>query len=207
VVGRPLSRSPFRVSAGFLVAGLSGDRPPRIQILPRALDRGGSYGASGRLDLAACDPGRLERDQAEFAKSHGSPPLAMPDIRPRWTLRCLTRRGIQHGYTPPPMTAVAATGSRRGFSARDLAAVKIQTFTPMRPYVVSAWTLRVADIGSERAEWDSAFLVPLSTGHLRPTQASGNGDLDALGARPSSSSEMACFNRLLKGDAGETAAD
>src|SRR4051794_41878334 len=41
------------------------------------------------------------------------PPLAIPDIRPRITLRCLTRRGISMA-SAPLSDAGRGTGGRRG---------------------------------------------------------------------------------------------
>ena len=38
------------------------------------------------------------------------PPLAWPDMRPRITLRCLTRRGMSMGQAPAAATAAAWAG-------------------------------------------------------------------------------------------------
>ena len=60
--------------------------------------------------------------------------------------------------------------------------------------------LGVADVGAERSERDSAFLVPLAAGHLGAAEAARDGDLHALGAglhRPLDG----LLHRLLEGDA------
>jgi hypothetical protein len=67
--------------------------------------------------------------------------------------------------------------------------------------------LGVADVGAERSERDSAFLVPLATSHLGAAEATRDGDLHALGAglhRPLDG----LLHRLLEGNsAGQLLAD
>src|SRR5204862_283627 len=96
--GAPLPE-PMRVSAGFLVTGLSGKT--RIQILPPRL-------TERVIARRAASIWRLVIQAGSWVASPYSPkatewpPLAIPDIRPRMTLRCLTRRGINIGSAPLP---------------------------------------------------------------------------------------------------------
>ena len=97
--GAPLPE-PIRVSAGFFVAGLSGKT--RIQILPPRL-------TERVMARRAASIWRLVIQAGSCVASPYSPnatvwpPLAIPDIRPRMTLRCLTRFGINIGQTPAPI--------------------------------------------------------------------------------------------------------
>src|SRR6476659_10953170 len=81
----------MRVSAGFLVAGLSGKT--RIQILPPRLTERVIARRAASICRAVIQAGsRVARPYSPNETVW--PPLAIPDIRPRITLRCLTRRGI-----------------------------------------------------------------------------------------------------------------
>ena len=82
---------------GFFVAGLSGKT--RIQILPpRLTERVMARRAASIWRLVIQAGSRVARPNSPNATV--VPPFAWPDIRPRWTLRCLTRRGINMA-TPP----------------------------------------------------------------------------------------------------------
>src|SRR5450759_2128954 len=110
--GAPLPE-PIRVSAGFLVAGLSGKI--RIQILPpRLTERVIARRAASiwRLVIQAGSRG----SKTVFAESQGRAALGLAGHTTSLDLAMLDSSGHQHGYTPCPMTAEAATGSRRGFS-------------------------------------------------------------------------------------------
>src|SRR5207253_11391930 len=93
--GAPLPE-PIRTSAGFLVTGLSGNT--RIQIRPPRLTWCVIAGRAASI-------WRLVSQQTSSAISPNSPkltsvpPLAMPARRPRCTLRCLTRFGINIGQS------------------------------------------------------------------------------------------------------------
>src|SRR5919107_1215204 len=106
------------------------------------------------------------------------PPLASPDMRPRWTLRCLTRRGISIRLRSRRHLGLV----RRVPLGDDVAAVDpdLDADAAVRRVRVD---LAVADVGAQRAERDAAVLVPLAAAHLGAAEASRNGDLHALGAR------------------------
>src|SRR5664280_1026706 len=107
--GAPLP-DPMRVSAGFLVAGLSGKI--RIQILPpRLTERVMARRAASIWRLVIQAGSRVARPNSPNATV--VPPFAWPDIRPRWTLRCLTRRGISMASCPLCRDGRGHLGSRR----------------------------------------------------------------------------------------------
>src|SRR5205814_10334503 len=94
--GAPLPE-PIRVSAGFLVAGLSGKI--RIQILPpRFTERVIARRAASIWRLVIQAGSRVARPKSPNATE--KPPLAIPYMRPRMTLRCLTRLGIYMASGP-----------------------------------------------------------------------------------------------------------
>src|SRR5262249_16107979 len=94
--GAPLP-DPIRVSAGFLVAGLSGKI--RIQILPpRLTERVIARRAASICRLVIPAGSCVARPYSPQATLW--PPLATPDIRPRMALRCLTRHGIDNVRPP-----------------------------------------------------------------------------------------------------------
>ena len=107
--GAPLPE-PIRVSAGFLVAGLSGKT--RIQILPpRLTERVIARRAASIWRLVIQAGSWVARPYSP--KATVWPPLATPDMRPRMTLRCLTRLGINIGQTPVPICGRHAGVARR----------------------------------------------------------------------------------------------
>src|SRR5450830_1498599 len=146
--GAPLPE-PIRVSAGFLVAGLSGKI--RIQIFPPRL----TERVIARRAASIC------RDVIQAGSSVARPyspkatlwpPLAIPDIRPRITLRCLTRFGISIASHP---LRGSGRGGGGGLAApaldRDLALVDPDLHAD--PAVGRAGVhLAVADVGAQGAE-------------------------------------------------------
>src|SRR5688500_5083705 len=92
---------PMRVSAGFLVTGLSGNRlihtfPPRL-ILRVIATRAASI---WRFVIHAASS-----DFRPYSPNWTVvPPLARPALRPRCCLRCLTRFGVSMGLATPPVT-------------------------------------------------------------------------------------------------------
>src|SRR6187397_905540 len=103
----------MRVSAGFFVAGLSGKT--RIQIFPPRLTERVIARRAASICRAVIQAGsRVARPYSP--KATVWPPLAMPDIRPRITLRCLTRFGISIGSAPLPDDGRGRNGVRRGGS-------------------------------------------------------------------------------------------
>src|SRR5687767_13841218 len=147
--GAPLPE-PMRVSAGFLVAGLSGKM--RVQILPpRLTERVMARRAASIWRLVIQAGSWVARPYSPKATEW--PPLANPDMRPRMTLRCLTRRGIN------------MSGSR---SWRRLGAGKLgsadrlgREIAPVDPDLDADPAIRrvgvdlaVADVRAQRAERD-----------------------------------------------------
>src|SRR5450631_2819817 len=113
--GAPLPE-PIRVSAGFLVAGLSGKM--RIQILPpRLTERVIARRAASIWRLVIQAGSVVARPNSP--KATDVPPLAWPDMRPRWTLRCLTLLGISMA-TPPARQRQVLRPARDEASRREL---------------------------------------------------------------------------------------
>src|SRR6188472_3597478 len=113
----------MRVSAGFLVAGLSGKT--RIQILPPRLTERVIARRAASIWRAVIQAGSVVA-RPNSPKATVWPPLAGPDIRPRITLRCLTRRGISMASAPLRRVGRGVgDGGRSGLAAlalhRDLA--------------------------------------------------------------------------------------
>src|SRR4029079_9373881 len=92
------------------------------------------------------------------------PPLAIPDIRPRITLRCLTRLGISIASQPP------AGGGGAPHRLGGLAAAALDgDLAPVDPHLDADAAvgrvrvhLPVADVGAQGPERDATFPVPLS---------------------------------------------
>src|SRR5512134_161719 len=104
------------------------------------------------------------------------PPLATPLIRPRMTLRCLTRRGISMLGAPCRSCGLA----RQLPLGHDVAAVDPDLDTD-GAVCRACQDLAVADVGAQRAKRHAALLLPLAAGHLGPAQATGDVDLHAPG--------------------------
>src|SRR4051812_39661037 len=179
--GAPLP-DPIRVSAGFLVAGLSGKI--RIQILPPRLTERVIARRAASIWRAVIHAGSVVA-RPYSPKATVWPPLAIPDIRPRITLRCLTRRGIS--MASAPLSDAGRTGGRGG---GGLAAALLHGgLAPGDPHLDADAPvgrvrvhLAVADVGAERAQRDATLAVPLAAAHLRATEAAGERDADALRA-------------------------
>src|ERR1035437_10206613 len=104
VVGRALAGT----HSGL--GGLLGRRLVREDADPdlaAALDRAG-HGASGSLDLAARDPGRLEGGEAEVAKCDTRSALGLTGHPTALDLAMLDAFRHQHGYIPCPTAAGVA---------------------------------------------------------------------------------------------------
>ena len=84
-------------------------------------------------------------------------------------------------YTPCPTTMTGLGDLATRLLGLDFAAVDPHLHADSTVGGESV-DLRVADVGAERAERDSAFLVPLAASHLRAAEATRDGDLHALGA-------------------------
>src|SRR5262245_13432627 len=116
-------------------------------------------------------------------------------MRPRMTLRCLTRRGSSIGSGP---RGGRGRDGLRGARGRDVATVDPDLHADPAVGRVGVH-LAVADVGAERPERDATLAVPLAAAHLGAAEAAGDHDLDALGAglhRPLDG----LLHRLLEGD-------
>src|SRR2546428_14082689 len=111
---------PIRVSAGFLVTGLSGNT--RIQTLPPRLRLRVSATRAASICRFVTQPGsRAFRPKSP--KARVEPRVAMPFMRPRWAFRYLTRLGINMRGRPHASPGVV----------RSTSPLKTQPFTPMVP--------------------------------------------------------------------------
>src|SRR5690348_2167584 len=165
----------MRVSAGFFVTGLSGKT--RIQILPpRLTERVIARRAASIWRLVIQAGSIVARPKSPNATSN--PPLARPDMRPRMTLRCLTRRGSS---TSGPLPGREDGRGRRPADGLDVAAVDPDLDADPAVCRVGV-DLAVADVGPERAERDPTFAVPFAAAHLGAIEATRDHDLHALGA-------------------------
>src|SRR5688572_10177217 len=174
--GAPLPL-PMRVSAGFLVTGLSGKM--RIHILPpRLIERVIATRAASiwrfviHAGSNACRP--------NSPNSTVPPRYALPRMRPRCCLRYLTRFGINMVVGPRSVRG-GARGRRLG---------RLEHFAVEDPHLDAARAVggvrrrpREVDVGPQRVKRDAAVAVGLVARHLRPAQAARAGDADALGAR------------------------
>src|SRR5689334_17253333 len=160
--GAPLPE-PIRVSAGFFVTGLSGKT--RIQILPpRLTERVIARRAASIWRLVIQAGSRVASPKSPKATS--KPPFAWPDIRPRMTLRCLTRFGSSISDRLP-----GAHRLRRDVAHRlQVAAVDPDLHADPTVGRVGV-DLAVADVGAERPERDATFAVPFAAAHLGATEA------------------------------------
>src|SRR5262245_53194922 len=123
-------------------------------------------------------------------------------MRPRMTLRCLTRRGISMTSAPLPGLG-RGLGRREGLAPTpldgDLALVD-PDLDPDPAVGRVRMHLPVADVGAQRPERDPPLAVPLPAAHLGAAEPAGERDPDALGAglhRPLDG----LLHRLLVGDA------
>src|SRR5919201_166240 len=82
---------PMRVSAGFLVTGLSGN--PRIHTLPPRLRLRASPTLAASIWRFVTQPGS-SAFRPYSPKASVEPRCALPGMLPRWALRYLTRLGI-----------------------------------------------------------------------------------------------------------------
>src|SRR5688572_29134429 len=154
--GAPLPE-PMRVSAGFFVAGLSGKM--RIQILPpRLTERVMARRAASICRLVIHAGSWVARPYSP--KATVWPPLARPDMRPRITLRCLTRLGISLASGSRPLGrggGKMVAGNRP--LGDDVAAVDpdLDADPPVGRVGVH---LAVADIRAQGAQGDAPLAIP-----------------------------------------------
>src|SRR3989454_850010 len=160
---------PIRVSAGFLVIGLSGNS--RIHTLPpRFISRVSATRAASiwRFEI---HPGSSVISPY-WPNATVLPRVAIPEVRPLNRLRNLTRLG-----------ASIASGSRRVGAPRQL----LGHLAREDPYLHSDGAVgrlgggrRVIDVGPQRVQRHTALVVPFRARDLGAAQAPGALDIDPL---------------------------
>src|SRR5215471_5467968 len=168
--GAPLPL-PMRVSAGFLVIGLSGKI--RIQILPPRLTARVIATRAASICRAVIQPGSRIWSPTS-PKARLEPRVAFPFIRPRCCLRYLTFDGINMAWL-----SLSGLPSRLGLVL--LAAVDPRLDPDLSVGRVGLGE-PVVDVGLQRVEREAPLLVPLGAGDLGPVQPAGAADLDPLGS-------------------------
>src|SRR6185436_14805453 len=171
--GAPLPL-PIRVSAGFLVTGLSGKI--RIHILPpRLIERVIATRAASIWRFVIHAGSRAIRPHSPNATDE--PRYALPRMRPRICFRYLTRFGINMERLLP--------GRCRGARRR-----LVEHFAVEHPHLHATRAVRrerrgprKIDVGTQRMERHAPLAVRLVARHLGPAQPARGRDTDALRAR------------------------
>src|SRR5579875_2951820 len=194
---------PIRVSAGFLVTGLSGNT--RIHSFPPRLMKR----VMARRAASSCWLVTHARSRAwspYSPKATKFPRWASPRIRPRWALRYFTLLGINMGLLPP--LDRHAGHPRRHHDGLPGARPQLpgaaalgQDVPPVDPRLdpdpaVGGQGLGhpEVDVRPERLEGHAPLAVPLVPGDLGAGQPAAAGDADPLRPRP-----QAPGHRLLHG--------
>src|SRR6266436_545718 len=161
---------PIRVSAGFLVTGLSGNT--RIQTLPPRLRLRVRATRAASIWRLVTQPG--SRALSPYSpKAREDPRWALPRMLPRWALRYLTRLGI---------SMRSPLGLRRR-GAKHLA-LEDPDLHADRPVRRVGGGQAVVDVGPDRVQRHPAVAVPLAARDLAAAQPARAGDADAVGAEP-----------------------
>src|SRR5262252_2144142 len=165
----------MRVSAGFLVTGLSGNR--RIQILPPRLTKRVIATRLASICRSVIQPGSMTFKPK--SPNDSSPPRqALPAMRPRCCLRYFTFFGINivrypwsgRSHLPDlPDLGARSRPPRRAFPVLFLpSALRHETLTLVQPHLDSDLPVgrvrlgkAVVDVGAERLQWQLAVQVPL----------------------------------------------
>src|SRR3954471_8020705 len=176
----------MRTSAGFLEIGLSGKmriqtRPPRLMWRVMARRAASIWRAVRRPRATAFRP---NSPNETFA-----PRVATPLLRPFCSLRYFLLAGCSISH--PGFAAAGflfTLGFRRGSGGGLLALGQHLALVDEDLHAdraVRGLGLREAvfDVGAQRMQRHAAFAVPLGARDLRAVEATGAGDLDALGAQ------------------------
>src|SRR5438128_5177752 len=209
--GAPLPL-PIRVSAGFLVTGLSGNR--RIQILPPRFTKRVMATRLASIWRSVIQPGSSTFSPYS-PKASSEPRQALPAMRPRCCLRYFTFLGINiksalryqsvtlslrrsklRLYTTPLIPAHAAScplqkslecashccGLRFALLLRQNFATVDPAFHP--DYAVGGFGLgeTVFDVGAQRVQRQAALQIPLGTRDFVAVQPAADANLDSLAA-------------------------
>src|SRR5437870_2522916 len=161
---------PMRVSAGFLVTGLSGNT--RIHTLPPRLRLRVSATRAASIWRLVTQPGSSAL-RPYSPKASVEPRWALPRMLPRWALRYLTRLGISIGR---PLRL-------RGGGAQHLA-LEDPHLHADGPVCRVGGGQTVVDVGPQRVERHPAVAVPLAPRDLAAAQPAGARDADAVGTQP-----------------------
>src|SRR6266852_3801361 len=159
----------MRVSAGFLVTGLSGNT--RIHTLPPRLRLRVSATRAASIWRFVTHPGSRALSP-KSPKDRVDPRWALPRIRPRWVLRYFTRLGISMGRD------LCLRGRLR------------QHFALEDPHLHADGAVcgvgrghPKIDVGADRVERHPAVAVPLAPGDFTAAQPSRAGDTDPVGTQ------------------------
>src|SRR3989442_12968746 len=159
---------PMRVSAGFLVTGLSGNT--RIHTLPPRLRLRVSATRAASIWRFVTHPGSRALSP-KSPKDRVDPRWALPRIRPRWVLRYFTRLGISMGRV------LCLRGSLRQYFALE------------DPHLHADGAVRGVggglpkiDVGPDRVQRHPAVAVPLAPRDFTATEPTRAGDADAVSA-------------------------
>src|SRR5580704_9617292 len=197
--GAPLPL-PIRVSAGFLVTGLSGNS--RIQILPPRFTKRVIATRLASIWRSVIHPGS-STFSPNWPKASVLPRQALPVMRPRCCLRYLTFFGInivrfpvETGLAPSqPRQAAAllkilkcscgAHFARR----RCFALFRWENFAFINPALYANHAIRgarlgesVIDIGAQRVQRQPPLQIPLRTGDFIAIQPSAHANFDSFAA-------------------------
>src|SRR5712692_2007013 len=160
---------PIRVSAGFLVTGLSGKiriqtLPPRLRLRVRATRAASIWRFVTQPGSSALRP--------YSPKARLEPRWALPRMRPRWALRYLTRLGIS---MDGPLGLRGHLGEHLALEDPDLHADRpVRRVGGGHPEV---------DVGAQRVQRHPTIAIPLTPRDLGPAQAPGARDADTVGAQ------------------------
>src|SRR5215510_10130885 len=161
---------PMRVSAGFLVTGLSGNTrihtlPPRLRLRVRAT-------RAASICRLVTHPGS-SAFRPYSPKARVEPRWALPFMRPRWVLRYLTRLGISIARS-----SCLLRGPAQHFALED------PDLHADRPRRRVGGGQPIVDVRPDGVQRHAALAIPFAPRDLASTEAPRARDADAVGAQP-----------------------
>src|SRR5215470_3999410 len=173
---------PMRVSAGFLVTGLSGKI--RIQTLPPRLTKRVIAIRPASICLSVIQAASSVF-KPKSPNSRDEPRQALPLMRPRCCFRYFTFFGINMISVPLRPTVLNPRGCRR------LRLLARQNLPFIDPAFHSNDAVRrvglsksVINIGAQRVQRQAPLQIPFGPGDFRAIQSTADTHLDALGSEP-----------------------
>src|SRR5687767_5551678 len=157
---------PIRVSAGFLVTGLSGKI--RMKILPPRFTLRASVTRAASIWRLVTHAGS-SAFSPKSPKDRVDPRWALPFMRPRWAFRYLTRLGISMGSG---LGGPLGGGKHLALEDPHLHADGAEGGVRLRQPIV--------DVGAERVQRHPPVPVPLPARDLGAAQAARAGDPDPV---------------------------